>query len=68
MRHFTAFTAIRQDGPLALSALTGVVSLFCGSSRLRAIASLRDSTGLFDGKPKTTRVSGGREMTTAGSR
>lgn len=32
MRHFTASTAIRQDGPLALSPLTGVVSVFCAYS------------------------------------
>lgn len=40
MRHFTASTAIRQDGPLALSTLTGVVSILCGSSCLRAVKDL----------------------------
>lgn len=37
MRHFTASTAIRQDGPLALSPLTGVVSVFSGYSCFRTI-------------------------------
>lgn len=40
MRHFTASTAIRQDGPLALSTLTGVVSIFRGHSRFRTAAHL----------------------------
>lgn len=35
MRHFTASKAIRQDGPLALSPLTGVVSVFCVHSCFR---------------------------------
>lgn len=41
MRHFTASAAIRQDGPLALSALTGVVSFFRGKSPLGAVAAPR---------------------------
>lgn len=40
MRHFTASTAIRQDGPLALSTLTGVVAVYRGHSSLRAVENL----------------------------
>lgn len=41
MRHFTASTAIRQDGPFALSTLTGVVSIFCCYSCFRTVENLQ---------------------------
>ncbi|CAG5991607.1 unnamed protein product [Menidia menidia] len=40
MRHFTASTAIRQDGPLALSLLTGVLSVFSLYFCFQAIGNL----------------------------
>lgn len=68
MRHFTASTAIRQDGPLALSPLTGVVSVFCVHSCFRIKENLQQWINSGSPVPQTKRNSVSREMTTAKSR
>lgn len=56
MRHFTASTAIRQDGPLALSPLTGVVSVFSGYSCFRTIENLHIGPSWPTGTANKTRL------------